>query len=508
MRSVPRASQFLLALLLVFGVGLRVVAYLQNRPFWRDESALALEVQRLSYYGLFSSPHTPSPIGFLVAVKALVERFGSQEWVFRLIPFMSSVIALVLLAVLFFLWMKPKGALLGVALAVFSERAVYYAGEFKHYELDLMWTVCLLCGYEYVKRRHTRGAYLGIALMGAVAVWMSYSAALVLAGIGVVLLWDAVSNRRHILNSLGLGLFWILNIAANASLAMAHQMNMQGLHTFWGDSRYQAFMPLGSFWNAVTWLPTASFGVVRYLFGLPIDMLKSKSYSLGFGLNQLGFSYSYLQIYQFFILAVVLLGIGRMIMSKHRLAFSILGFTVLAAVVQKYPFYGRFTLFLLPLFILIVVKAVQKIEGKSWAPAVVAGLLLHPMLICALESVNPKVMTDTRALVHHFSEHRFQGEPLLALQNPNLIYYAQEAHLVHGQDYILFNTQEELEKEVLSAPLGKTCWVLYLLNDRSKTAMSPEAEKTLMFLKKNTMVDQDFRAIGNGLVHCKRVGVL
>ena len=515
---MSRFQKIVLIVFLVLGIGLRGISYVSNRPFWRDESGLALQVQAGSYQDLVLKPHTASPLGYLEGVKCVTSYLGYKEWAFRLIPFLSSIFALMVLSRLLFLWTSSFYAVLGTALFSVSERAIYYAGEFRHYSTDLLFSVFILWIFEKCRKSPSSGMYFAFLCVGSLSIWFSYTSIIVLAS--VMFVWVCQiqkSDWKPFVKVFGIGLFFLLNSMATYFLTVSYQVDMKGLSAFWNQETYQTFLPLTSLWKAVSWLGVASFGVVRYLFGLPIDPSKSISYSMPMGFHGGGIAAFYFWGYALFIGVVVLTGFVLMIykvikykedVSLERVFLSMVVLVIVASGFHRYPFYGRFMLFMYPVFIMCVLQGVRFFSErrKFLIPFLIGAVLLHPALMSTIEAVYPKVMTDLRSAVAFFSTHRAQNEQLVTVQCGDMVYDAQWVPLQSGKDYQVFSSEGELQT-FLNQKEIRSFWFLYPLKDRSKTSMGPVAEKTLNLLKKNIILDQEYRAIGCAVAHCTKVGV-
>src|SRR5262245_30596325 len=77
--------------LVVLGIGLRLVALLSDRCLWIDEAMLALNLVERTPRQLLEPLdwNQGAPAGFLLTVKAGIMLFGTDEWAFRLIPFVG-----------------------------------------------------------------------------------------------------------------------------------------------------------------------------------------------------------------------------------------------------------------------------------------------------------------------------------------------------------------------------------------------------------------------------------
>src|SRR5689334_8635685 len=213
--SWERAATLLLILL---GGLLRVRQYLTGRSLWSDEAMLALNIVNRDFAGMFKplDYDQGSPIGFLLVEKFFNAVLGKSEFVLRLFPLIVGLISLWL----FYLLLKQitggAGLLTALALFAFNPRLIYYSSEVKQYIVDVAMTISLLLIATPVLNLSPRKKdFVWLTIAGLVALWFSHPALFVLAGMGLALVIvylrrQDYSNLRFVI---GMGLFWILEIA-------------------------------------------------------------------------------------------------------------------------------------------------------------------------------------------------------------------------------------------------------------------------------------------------------
>ena len=82
--------------ILLFGIFLRVYLYLLNRSLWQDEASLAMNLVHRSFGELTQTLdyHQAAPIGFLFIEKFFVSIFGPYDYVMRIFPVVSGILAI------------------------------------------------------------------------------------------------------------------------------------------------------------------------------------------------------------------------------------------------------------------------------------------------------------------------------------------------------------------------------------------------------------------------------
>ena len=196
--AAPTAHRLLLALA-VAGIALRLAAYLANRSLFIDEAALALSVRDRSLPDLLSRPldyAQTAPAGFLVLLEASTGLFGESEYSLRLPALLAGVASVPLFALLAWRILPASGALVAVALFAFGRPLVYYSTEAKQYSFDVLFAAgILLLALPLWMRGVTPRRALALGVAGALAVWFSQPAPLVLAGVGLAFVASARYDR-------------------------------------------------------------------------------------------------------------------------------------------------------------------------------------------------------------------------------------------------------------------------------------------------------------------------
>jgi hypothetical protein len=156
-----------------------------GRSLWLDEAWVANSVTTPSLKAMFyyDAWLQSSPPLFLLLVRSVVSHLGPSNTVFRLIPFLMGIVALVSMLVLAVRTLSRQNALLAWTLLALSPVAVDYSKELKQYssELAVSATILLLCSL-YIEKATARRFWL---LFGTVVIGLliGYAAAFVLPGL-------------------------------------------------------------------------------------------------------------------------------------------------------------------------------------------------------------------------------------------------------------------------------------------------------------------------------------
>lgn len=196
----------------LLGVVSRLFVYLDCQNLWLDEAFLAKSIYHTPWGQLLGKPlewGQATPLGFLLITKGLGEMFGHGEMVLRFMPFAASV------ALLFVFWaivkelLSLKWQLVAMVIFVGSKTLVYYAAEFKQYEIEALCSAILLLAF-------LRGAsFSTFLLLSAVVVLFSYGGIFLICGLGAGYIYRHRENLLHfikhnVLAALAFGVYFAL----------------------------------------------------------------------------------------------------------------------------------------------------------------------------------------------------------------------------------------------------------------------------------------------------------
>jgi len=191
-------------LAIVAGAAIRLEQFGSRRSLWLDEALVANNIVGRSFSGLVHplAGQQGAPIGWLWAERLMVCVLGDNEYALRLVPLIAGIAALVLLHRVALRVVGPWPAALATGLLAFAPEAVRYSVEVKQYSSDLAWGLALVllalrAAIRPAHRAHRSpwplAAWGGV---GAMAVWCSHPAVLVLAAAAAVMVVAAVDRRR------------------------------------------------------------------------------------------------------------------------------------------------------------------------------------------------------------------------------------------------------------------------------------------------------------------------
>jgi hypothetical protein len=408
--------------LVALGLGLRLAEFASGRALWHDEAALALNILQRSFADLFRPLEFDqgAPVGFLLAVKAVVLALGRGELALRLLPLLSGCLALLAFYPLARRLLPSRAVPVAVGLFAVLPGLVYYSGELKQYSTDVLVVVLLLWVGAAPLLRPGRPGWrrlLGMGLVGAAAVWLSHPAVFVLGGVGFF--WAGAYLRRRDWTGLGrLALtagVWGLSFAGCYLVSLRYLGQNAYLHDYWKDH----FLPL----------PPHSLGDLawpsRFFFRTFRDLICRNSTDTAFlpGVAILAF-------------LAGCVGLWRGQRGTLLLALAPLPFLLAAAALHKYPASGRLVLFLAPSLVLVIAAGVEELRSAvgSRCPGFTVILLtllfFGPVRHALGNVVEPEGKAELKTVLEQVSQHRQAGDWVYVHKNawPAFVYYSD----LHG----------------------------------------------------------------------------
>ena len=410
--------------LVLFGIFLRVWQYAVNRSLWLDEAMLALNIVNRSFGGL-TQPldyDQGAPIGFLIIEKMIVQLIGYQDYILRMFPLLSGIMAVFLMWKAAQNYIARSGALIALGLFVVSEQLIYYSSELKQYSSDVMILLLLLviaskCMEESAKPSRL---ILLLAVVGTLGIWMSHPALFIVMGIGLVLSLDGFIKRgwRGLVQSAPLLLLWLASFFICYLISLRFLSANTDLTSYWRNY----FMPMPP-WTDAGWFSRAWYGLLYNPVGL-------SSVRIGTMILLSGFISILLKRWQLALLLVVPLAL-----------------TLLASAFGKYPFGGRLLLFAVPTVFLLIAEGVERIRLvllriNPWisffATVILVTLFLYQPTWVALRNLkHPNMVEHIKPVLSYLIHNKVNRDSIYVYYGARAAfkYYASLHGLSEG-DYI------------------------------------------------------------------------
>jgi len=378
--------------IILFGAIVRTRQYLGARSLRYDEARVAFEIAERSFLQMLDAASfiRVAPPGWFVLEKISVMLMGTGELALRLVPFIAGLLALPLFWVVPRRYLGDGAALVCAAMGAVSEHVIYYSSELKQYSSDLLWgLLVLLVVHPLLSGPASRRAWILAGVTGALALWFSQSTLFVMAASGLVLLAHVLRVRPTDLRpTLALGGAWVGSLALNYLLFLRQQTGREELIRYWREG----FPPRDEGARAIAgWLQDRLYEYVDIPAGLH-----------SFGL----------------VVFAVAVGLLALVAQRRALASIILlvfAFTLMAAAAQLYPFRDRLLLFTVPLTLIVVAAAVDRLNTirlTRWLRPglVLLALLITPSLVRAARMiVRPEGREEIKAVMNYATD-RMQPE--------------------------------------------------------------------------------------------------
>ncbi len=333
-------SLFMIILLVFGSIFLRIHIWQDAGGFYTDEGSLILNIQERGYLQLFLPLDYAQccPALFLVLAKIIYSVNGViNEANLRCIPLMFSIFSCLLFAIISFrVCNNLFSRIFAIVFLGLNRSLLQYSQEFKQYSSDVFFCLLVILIAIYLKDKSLDKKKLFIlGLLASALVWASYTSifAVCAGGLAYILIKDQKNLKTKLKNGLYFALPYFLNFVVMLKINGIGTLTNKTIQFFW--SNYECFFPTS---------PMHLFAFLKFIIWDSDKITIVCSILALFGIF-------YLVKYQKY-LSILLLGI--------------LGFAILSGLLKLYPLApNRVSLFLIPVFILIIAKAFDFISFKT-----------------------------------------------------------------------------------------------------------------------------------------------
>ncbi len=390
--------------LILLGILFRACNYFDNESLWLDEAWLARDVLTRSFkeifFNMMTNKELPAipPVGFQLIEKSMVTLFTNHEYSLRFFPFLCGVLSVIVFWFLAKQVLSRGAALLALTFFVCNEMLIYYAAECKQYGGEVLAAIIIyLSALHFQKRPASILRIFMFGFIGILAMGISHTAVLILGGIGFTHL-IALKNADERKSSLGYLFSYVMWGVCFVAIYFVYLNHMYSQDSRMGKFVIQSsnahFMPrpILSFntWHWFWWSLTEYFNNVVQLTPA--------------------------------ILAIAVFLLGLVEKSKiERRTFIMMAlpfvFMLIACGMKKFPFTGRFILFLLPLTYLFIGKGIIMLFRRAKIFIVIGliiyGIFLIPMAVQAMKKViHPRTHEEIRPAMMFLQSHQLPGDQL------------------------------------------------------------------------------------------------
>ena len=355
--------QALTVIFLTAGLGLRIFGYVRNPPVWQDEAALALNVIGKGFAELLGPLFftQAAPPLFLWAERAVVLLLGDSPFALRLLPFLASCAAPLLLLFVARRLLAPAAVPWAVLLFCLNDHLFWHATEAKPYALDVLSATGLMALWCATRGWRLERALLLYAAVAPFIVFLAYPGCFLLGGLMLALLPSLCRERDRFAPWLAFGTLALCVGVSFLLLAL-------------GPARAQHDPRIESCWQGLGGFPTWERGSLAVGFWV----VKSTVEALSYCCAPIGGALAGV---------LVLGGVGLWRRGQHATLLFLLAPAALALAASflgRYPYSGsRVLVFLTPAVVLLLAAGLAPLHDWLRQRSHVAALGLAAIVLVA-----------------------------------------------------------------------------------------------------------------------------
>jgi hypothetical protein len=391
-------------LFVALGLGLRAYHYGRCPSLWHDEAVVLLNVLDKSFVELWGplDHANPSPPLFLCLEKCVSLALGDNAYAWRLIPFLASCTALLLMVPIARRVIDSAAVPWAILLFACSDRLIWHSCEAKPYSVDLLCAVSLLAIFLRMGLWPICRQALVYALLCPLIIFLSYPGTMLCGGLLLALLPGVL--RKHCIRTwsayAGLGLV----IGVSFGLLLLGPIRSQcsdGLVDFWPRQLPHWERP----WSVPWWTIRSSFEMLRYIDKPTGSVL------------------------------AIMLAVGALALWRQRqhgllvvLVVPII-LAVLAAYLRHYPYgHTRTMVYASPAVVLLIAAGVPRTlawlrQRSRPAFALVVLVLVAPAGLSAQRTLDHWERPDSAGAARYIITHRSSSEPVVGTHWEHQYYF-------------------------------------------------------------------------------------
>lgn len=189
-----------IAVLVAIGIVWRCLRYALAFPIWGDEAFVAINFLHRDFAGMLKPLEYGQivPVALMWAELAVTRWLGMSEYALRLLPFLAGVASVLLFRRFATTVLDPRSALMAVGIFAASYYPVRHGTEIKPYAFDLLVSLVLTAmAWGVYQQPRATGRWIALTMTAALGLWLSYPAAFVAAGIGLLLTCIIIRERSR-----------------------------------------------------------------------------------------------------------------------------------------------------------------------------------------------------------------------------------------------------------------------------------------------------------------------
>lgn len=357
--------EIVIGFIVLLGIFIRAKSLVINPSFWHDECGLAWNIKFKSSMGLFGHLRflQVAPPFFLLVTKFFTKLFGFSEIVFRFFPFITGCLSLV---AFYFLCEKTLTKKFSTLCALFlfsiNQNLINYSFEFKPYGSDAFFTIiCLLFFINFKIEKLTAKKALLYGVLLSIIPWFSFISVFFLAGGVLYLFFKNIKSNWKKTIALALPIF----ISGIIYLSVYIIANYTGTH-------------MVSDWEEYFITANPALFFILFVKNLMYLFIPIKYVLFALGLLIWGFMLSVKEKSPFFVFS----------------ALGILMFLI-ASFMRIYPFAERLVVFLIPIFLLFMIKPLDTISAEKKIKSTLIILIMFITFLPAVSRSTNFLLTKT-----------------------------------------------------------------------------------------------------------------
>lgn len=426
-------------LIILAGIFFRILFYSYARPFWNDESAIALNLINHRYIELFGKMdyYQAAPPLFCIACKFFLIFIKKAEYALRALPLVFSCLSLPVFFMLAKKVLKSKTAIIfALILFALNYQLIYFSQELKPYSGEVFWFLSILLLYFYIDfEKRTKQNLAAAAVFLAVSVWFSYTAVFALAVLFLTMF--ANNSKKQTI------LLFIPSVVS--SLLLLPRIRELSSDSF-----------LYNFWAA---------GFIKKDFSNLFEILT-------------GNGFFYFPDFSSKIFIGILFIAGLFFFAKEikkpqsRIVLLPFLISIFMSYFDIYPLYLRTCLYLFPVFLIIISKPFDMLNSKfQIINYVIIGFLFAHFSICTLITDYSQIVKKeyyretTQELLQKFTQISKSSDILVVPMSSKLNYeFYKDKVSVKNRNIIVmkrfFYEYPEIERAYSRLPEGQTYYIL------------------------------------------------
>ena len=439
-----RCQEIVLYVFILLGVTVAVSVFVMNRSLWLDEAMVANNIVGRSFAELLEPlcRNQVAPIGFLYVEKLMTILLGRTDRVLSIFPLFSFLLSIPL----FFsinreLFKSKMFALFSCAIFSLTISLLTYSSEVKQYSSDVLISLLIIWIAIHFSKSQNTSSHILYTLGGALAIWFSNVAVIILFTVGIDSLYRAYKSDKKQLIAVSLPIvFWLLSFF---------------IYYVWFIHDHPTQGSMNNYWKS-------SF--------LPANVFQSEFYLFLFTKTRMMFS-SLLGFSKLWILALPLFLVG---ISVNRKSKKILFLTLAPLLVhlalsgfQMYPFDRRLILYLTPFIVILFSQGIWVLFGFLNTHNRTIGLLFLsiPLLFNLREAVKavPFEHEALKKSMDFVSKNIDSGSKIYVSEraSPAFDFYLNDYPKIKQADTIIYGRRDLSKHENQVLDLSGNFWLLF-----------------------------------------------